>query len=83
MIGLVNRTVNSLVQQGVGKVQSSIEREIRSVDNAVSGQIRSVTGQQGIGGVVRQANREFEQRTNVNQNTENPPLPPAFDDGIY
>ena len=73
VVATVNRTVNTLIQTGVGKVQSNIRREIRSVDNQVSGAVNTAIRSTGpAAGIV---NQTLKQRTSVQINPNTPPPP--------
>lgn len=70
---MANKLVNNLIQKGVGEVQSKINREIRNVDNQVSGEMNTQ---------IRSLGPAVQYMGNVNQNLNvgiktNTPAPPA------
>ncbi len=75
---MVNRTVSSLVQRGVGQVQANIQREIRNVDNKVVGALNNAT--QALGPAARFTS-EVSQRTDVYVKPYTVPPPPAKEPG--
>ena len=83
VVAMVNRSVNTLIQKGVGDIQNNIRREIRSVDSQVAGTLNSAIRSSGpAAGIVDQA---LQQRTNVRVNTTTPPPPAPVTsaDGLY
>ena len=69
---MVNRTVSSLVQNGIGTVQSSMQRQMGNVNNQVSGALRNTT--QILGPSARFA-PDLTQRIMSNVNSGNTLLP--------
>lgn len=62
IVSLVNKTITSTIQKGIGKVQSNIQREINSVDQQISGQLQEINSALGpAAGFVK----EVRQQTNV------------------
>jgi hypothetical protein len=47
IVSLVNKTITSTIQKGIGKVQANIQREIRNVDQQVSGQLNEINSKLG------------------------------------
>ncbi len=80
MSALVNKTISNLVQRGVGKIQASIRKEIRSVDNKIVGKLNEVD--RALGPAAK-FTKEVSQRTDVLVNTYAKPPPPARDGGVY
>ncbi|NTW29998.1 MAG: hypothetical protein HGA33_01835 [Candidatus Moranbacteria bacterium] len=60
---LVNRTITNLIQNGLGQVQSSIQREIANVDSQIMSQVDVVNRTLGQGAAYTS---EVRQRVNVN-----------------
>lgn len=59
--GMITKTVNGLIQRGIGQVQANIQREIGSVSTQVNSSIKSATQSSGPGAkfipsVVQQTN---------------------------
>ncbi|OGI21877.1 MAG: hypothetical protein A2808_01845 [Candidatus Moranbacteria bacterium RIFCSPHIGHO2_01_FULL_55_24] len=82
MMAAVNKTINGLVQKGVGKIQSNIQREIRNVDNQISGALNDATGRLGPAAVF--IDETLKQRTNADINTNtSAPYGIEGSDGIY
>lgn len=71
---LVNKTVSSLVQRGVGQVQANIQRGIDSVDNKVVGALNQANRALGP---AAQFTSEVSQRTDVYVRPYTKPPPPA------
>jgi hypothetical protein len=42
IVSLVNKTITSTIQKGIGKVQANIQREIKNVDQQISGQVKEI-----------------------------------------
>ncbi len=62
IVSLVNKTITSTIQKGIGNVQANIQREIGNVDRQISGQVQSLNQTLGpAAGFVR----EVRQQTNV------------------
>ncbi|MBP9697636.1 MAG: hypothetical protein KBD65_00350 [Candidatus Moranbacteria bacterium] len=77
---LVNKTVSSLVQRGVGQVQANIQRGIDSVDNKVVGALDQANRALGP---AAQFTSEVSQKTDVYVRPYTKPPPPANGDGGY
>lgn len=71
---LVNKTVSSLVQRGVGQVQANIQRGIDSVDNKVVGALDQANRALGP---AAQFTSEVSQKTDVYVRPYTKPPPPA------
>lgn len=59
---LVNQTLTNMIEKGIGNVQANINKEIRSVDQKISGQFKVIDKALGpVAGYVK----EVKQQTNV------------------
>lgn len=69
---MVNRTINTLIQQGVGQVQANIQREIGNVNGQVGRELNNAT--QTFGPAARFIPSVLQQTSiNVNSSTQAPP----------
>ncbi len=75
---VVNKTITSFVQAGVGKIQAKIQREVRNVDNQVAGALNNLNKQLGP---AAKFTREADQKVNVVVKTYTPPPPSACGTG--
>lgn len=67
---VVNKAMTSLIQKGIGQVQSTLQRELRKVDTQVAGALNKANQQLGPGAKFL---RETSQRTDVNIKPYVPP----------
>lgn len=74
IVSFVNRTVNSLVQRGIGEVQATIQREVGSVVSQVNGAISEVQRELGPGARFMSG---VSQRVNVGIGSSTPAPPTA------
>jgi len=78
VLAVVNTTVNQVVQRGIGEVQSTIQREVGSVNNQIYSAMNQATE---TFGPAANFTSSLIQRTNVNVNT-NTPAPPSARKGL-
>lgn len=56
---LVNKTITSMIQKGIGDVQANIQREINSVDRKITGQIQEINEELGpAAGFIRDVRQQ-------------------------
>lgn len=75
---LANRMITNMVRNGVGTIQSSINREIRNVDNQVMGSVTTVNRTLGTGAAYT---TEIRQRTDMNLGAASVGAVPPIVDG--
>lgn len=71
---VVNRTVNNLVQKGIGQIQSNIQREVGSINREISGALNDATKNLGPAAGF---GKDLLQRTNVSVRPSTLPPPAA------
>ena len=65
--GMVNQTINNLIQRGIGKVQANIQREINNVNYQVAKTLQEVNQTVGPAGqFIRTVNQRTKVRVNPN-----------------
>lgn len=74
VVAMVNKTVNNLIQTGIGKVQANIEQAVGNVNGQISAALKDATGTLGPAARFDPA---VIQRLNVNPHQAIPP-PPAL-----
>src|SRR6185369_295637 len=69
---VVNTTINKLVQNGVGQIQSNIQREVNGASYQIGGALSQATSSLGP---AANFSSVLNQRTNVSVNVKTPPPP--------
>lgn len=77
---VVNKAVTGIIQKGVGKIQASIQKEVKQLDKKTTATLDKVNKELGPGAKFT---KEWSQKTDVYVKPYTQAPPAARDDGVY
>lgn len=77
---MVNRTITAMVKQGIGMVESNIQRQVNTVKQQVNTAVRDASRE--LGPAAPYVNRTIQQASKIRVNTATPSLPTPSNERI-